>query len=180
MRRAGEALVAAPSGAAAGDDCPLSWPDEVVPGAIALEHRLGAGRDAELELRAVGPVPERALAVTAAAGLEVRLAAVGLEIAQRVVADQDDIAAAAAVAPVRTALGHVRLTAKAEAAVTAGARLYVNPCSIVHLKGLFMLRAGRISGSLGRPSPALGLPTSSGAAGVHEGGPDRCPGCTGR
>ena len=55
-----------------------------------------------------------------------------LEIAQRVVAHEHDVAAAAAVAAVRPALGHVRLAAEAEAAVAAAAGLDVDACAILH------------------------------------------------
>ena len=54
------------------------------------------------------------------------------QVAQRLVADEHDVAAAAAVAAVGAALGHVRLAAKAEAAVAAGAGLDVDARSILH------------------------------------------------
>jgi hypothetical protein len=71
--------------------------------------------------------------MAAAARLEVRPAPEGLEVAQRVVADQHDVAAPAAVAAIRAALGHVRLAAEAETAVSAGAGLDVYAGSILHL-----------------------------------------------
>ena len=67
------------------------------------------------ERLAVGAVAQRALAVPAAAGAEVRRALEELEVAQVVVAAQDHVAAAAAVAAVRAALGHVRLAAERHA-----------------------------------------------------------------
>ena len=75
-----------------------------VPGRHADDHRL-----------AVGAVALRALAVAAAVGAEVRAAAEGLQVAQRVVDAQDDVAAAAAVAAVGAALGHVRLAPERQA-----------------------------------------------------------------
>ena len=103
-----------------------------MPRAVAVEHCLGPGRNAQLERLAVGAVAQRALPVAAAARLEMRAAAVEREVAQRFVADQDDVAAAAAVTAVGTALGDVRLAAEAEAAVAARTRLDVNSRSIVH------------------------------------------------
>ena len=61
-----------------------------------------------------------------------RAAAVSGQIAQGVVADQDHVPPAPPIAAVGAALGYVRLTAKTEAAVTAGASLDVDTSSIVH------------------------------------------------
>ena len=74
----------------------------------------------------------RPLAVTSALGAEVQAPAEALKVAQRVVAHEHDVAAAAAVAAIGTPLGHVGLAAEAEAAVTACAGLHVDTCSIVH------------------------------------------------
>ena len=63
---------------------------------------------------------------------EVRAAAEALQVAQRGVADEHDVAAVAAVAAVGAAPGHVRLAAEADAAVAAGAGLDVDPRAIVH------------------------------------------------
>ena len=133
MGGAGEALVAAPARAAAGHHGALSGAHEVVARAVAARPppRSRAGPRSS-SVCAVGAVAQRPLAVAAAAGLEVRAAAVGLEVAQRVVADQDDVAAAAAVAAVGAALGHVGLAAEAEAAVAAAAGLNVDSRAIVH------------------------------------------------
>jgi hypothetical protein len=62
----------------------------------------------------------------------VRAPAEGLQIAERVVADEHDVAAAPAVAAVGTALWHVRLAPEAEAAVAAGSGLDVNARTIEH------------------------------------------------
>ena len=67
----------------------------------------------------VGAVALGALPVAAALGAVVRAALEGLQVAQRVVAAQHDVAAAAAVAAVGPALGHVRLAAERQAAVPA-------------------------------------------------------------
>ena len=70
---------------------------------------------------AVGAVAQRALAVAGALGLVVRAALEGLQVAQRVVADEHDVAAVAAVAAVGPAVRDVRLAAEAHAAVAAAA-----------------------------------------------------------
>ena len=64
-----------------------------------------------------------ALAVDALRGAVVRRAAQRLEVAPRGVADQHDVAPAAAVAAVGAAARHVRLAAEAHAAVAAAATL---------------------------------------------------------
>ena len=122
--RAREAPVAPPAAAAAGQRDLLPGRDEVVAGAVpALDLR--ARRDADDQRLAVGPVALRALAVPAALRAEVRPAAERLQVAQRVVDAHEHVAAAAAVAAVRPALGHVRLAAERHDAVaaTAGANL---------------------------------------------------------
>jgi L-alanine-DL-glutamate epimerase-like enolase superfamily enzyme len=60
-----------------------------------------------------------ALTVAAALGAEVRTAAEGLQVAQVVVAAQDHVPAATAVAAVRAALGDVRLAPEGHGAVAA-------------------------------------------------------------
>src|SRR5205823_5134702 len=108
------------AGAAAGDGHLLTGADQVVAGAVpALD--LGARRDRDGQPLAVGAVPLGAEPVAAALRPEVRPAAEGLQVAQRVVAAQHDVAAVAAVAAIRPALGHVRLAAERERAVAAGA-----------------------------------------------------------
>ena len=61
-----------------------------------------------------------------------RLAPEGLEVPERIVADQEHVTAAAAVAAVGAAARHVRLAAEAEAAVAAGAGLDVDASPILH------------------------------------------------
>ena len=74
---------------------------------------------------------QRPLPVTAAAGMEVAPAPEGLQVAQRVVADEHDSATMAAIAAVGAAARHVRFAAEALAAVSAGARLHMDPRAIV-------------------------------------------------
>ena len=129
-----EARVAAPAGAAARDRDLLAGPHEVVARAVPLLD-LRAGRDAHDHRLAVGAVALRALAVAATVGAEVAAPAEGLQVAQRVVDAQDDVAAAAAVAAVGPALGDVRLAAEREGAVAAGARAHLQMCSIGEHRG---------------------------------------------
>ena len=68
------------------------------------------------------PVPAPAAAVAAAPRCEDGATAQGRQVAQRRVRDERDVAAAAAVAAVGTALGHVLLPSEAERAVAAASR----------------------------------------------------------
>ena len=137
-----EALVAAAAGAAARDV--TSWPGahEVVARAVpALDLR--ARRHRDHERLAVGAVAQGALAVAAALGAEVRAAAEGLQVAQVVVAAQHDVAAAAAVAAVGAALGHVRLAPEGQAAVAARAGADLDSCAVVQHAAVTIERAWR-------------------------------------
>ena len=96
---------------------------------------LRAGRHGDDQPVAVGPVALGALAVAAPLRAEVRLAAERLQVAQVVVAAQDDVAAAAAVAAVGPALGDVGLAAERQAAVAACARLHFDPGTVVEHRG---------------------------------------------
>ena len=58
-------------------------------------------------------------------------APVALQIAQRVVAQDHDVAAAPAVTAVGTALRHMGFAAEAHAAVAAGAGLHVDPRAVM-------------------------------------------------
>ncbi len=129
---AGEALVAAAARAASRHHRALPRPDQVVHGTVGLHARLRTRRHANRQGLPVPAVTQRALAVTAPAGLEVRLAPEALEIAQRVVAHEHHVAAAAAVAAVGSALGHVRFAAEAQAAVTATAGHHVDSSAVLH------------------------------------------------
>ena len=75
----------------------------------------------ELDVAAVRTVPAGAAAVPAAAAFEPALATEARQIAQVGVGDQRDVAAAAAVAAVGPALGHVGLAPERQRAVAAGA-----------------------------------------------------------
>ena len=79
----------------------------------------------------MAPCLLRALAVPAALGLEVRAAVEVGQVAQRGVAHEHDVAAAAAVAAVGPALGHVRLAAEGDDAVAAGAAAHVDLRAVV-------------------------------------------------
>src|SRR5579884_3166361 len=127
-----EALVAAPARAAAGHHRALPGPGEVVARPVGLDQHLGARGHPYLERLAVLAVAQRALAVAAAAGLEVRAPAKALQVAQRVVAHEHDVPPAPAVPPVGSSLGHVRLATEAETTVAAGAGLDVDTGSILH------------------------------------------------
>ena len=132
MRGAGEPLVAAAPRAAPRDRGPLSRHEEIVTGAVALDDRLGAGRHGQLEHEAVGPVAQPPLAVAAPASPVLRSSPIGLQVAQRAVADEHDVAAASAVTAVRTAAGDVGLAAKGQGPVAAAAGLDADARSILH------------------------------------------------
>jgi hypothetical protein len=83
--------------------------------------------------------------VTAAAGLEVRATPEALEVAQRVVAHEHNVAAAPAVAAVGAALGHVGLAPEAEAPVAAGSGRYVDARSILHVPIVPPASAGAVA-----------------------------------
>ncbi len=70
--------------------------------------------------------------MAAAARFVVRPPTIGLQVAQRVIADQHDVAPAAAVAAIRTTLGNVRLAPETERAVAPGTGLNVNSRAILH------------------------------------------------
>ena len=123
-RGGGEALVAAPAVPAAGQHDAPARHHEVVLGAVPVDH-LRARRDAHDEVVAVGAVAQRALRRgRRALRLVVGLALEALQVAQRVVAQQHDVAAAAAVAAVGAAARHVGLAAERTAAIPAAAALH--------------------------------------------------------
>jgi hypothetical protein len=103
-----------------------------VTGAIVLEKNLGSRRDREFQRSSEGAVPKRALTVPASAGLEVGATPVALEVSQRVIAHQHDVAPVTAVAPVGTAPRHVSLAAEAEAAIPPAAGADEYPRAIEH------------------------------------------------
>src|SRR5438067_1975955 len=132
MSGARKALVSSPTRATAGDHRALARSHQVMSSAVFFNQHLRPGRHCYRERRAVGAVPQSPLTMATALSLEVRAAAEALEIPERVVAHQEDVAAAAAVATVRAALGHVRLTAEAQAAIPAGSGRDMNAGTILH------------------------------------------------
>ena len=149
MGGAGEALVAPPAGATARNHRPLPGLGQVVRRAVGFDQGGRPGRHADLERRAVLAVTERALPMTRTAGLEVGLSPEGLKVAHRVVAHEHDVATAPPVATIGAALGHVRLAAKAEAAVSPATGLDMDASSILHTDDARPL----VDGPAGRPAP---------------------------
>jgi hypothetical protein len=85
-----------------------------------------------LERLTVGAMLQRSLTVATAFGFEVRAATKALQVPQRPVAHDHDIASAATIAAVGAAPWHMGLASEAEAAITAPAGLYVNSSPILH------------------------------------------------
>ena len=92
----------------------------------AFLEDLRARRHRQDQVAAIGTRALAALARSAIAGATVRLPAVGLEVAFVTVADQDDVAALAAVAAVGSALRDEFLATEADAAVAAVTGLQFN------------------------------------------------------
>ncbi len=114
-----------PADAARGDDRALTGLDQVV--APPLEPLdLGPGRHRHDHVVAARAVALLALSVAAAPRPLMRREAQRGEIAPRLVADEHHVAAAPAVAAVGPAARHVRLAAKRDHAVAAGAGLDVD------------------------------------------------------
>ena len=127
----GELLVAAPAAAATGDDGALAGFHQV-PAVARLDVLDGRpGRHAHFERVGRGAVPVRPLAMTAPLRSELRAAAEAGQVAQRRVHDEDDVAAAPAVAAVGTALGNVRLAPERDRAVAAGTAPHVDTRAVV-------------------------------------------------
>src|SRR4051812_20377404 len=130
-RRVGELLVAPPARTAARDDHALARPHEVVHVPVVLRAPHRPWRHADFERLARRAVAQRPLPVPAAPRPVVRLALEGLQVAQRRIADEHDVAAAPTVAAVRAASGHVRLAAEAHGAIPATAGLHEDPRLVV-------------------------------------------------
>jgi hypothetical protein len=77
-------------------------------------------------------MPKRPLAMSAAAGPELRAAPVPAQVAQRVIAHKHDVAPAATVSSIGPAARDVRLAPKAQTAVTAGPGLDMDTRTILH------------------------------------------------
>ena len=158
----GELPVAAPAAAAARHNRAIARVQQLpaVAALDVLDDR--AGRHADLERVGRRAVAVGALAVPAALRLEVGAAPEAGQVAQRGVHHDRDVAAAAAVAAVRTALRHVRLAPEGNDAVPAGASLHVDARPVVEhvLQVLLGLpdrpRAGQPADQLGvvRDEPA--------------------------
>ncbi len=88
------------------------------------------------------------------------------EVAQRVVAHEHDVAAAAAVAAVGAALGDVGLAAEAQAAVAAAAGLDVDARAIVHAMILPCSRSPDPVFLITGASSGIGAATARDAAGA--------------
>ena len=102
-------------------------------GAVVLDNASVPGGTQDLSVSAVLAVTERLPPPwPPRPALKCDAAPEGLEVTQRVVADEHDVAATTAVAAVRPTLGHVRLAAEAEAAVAAAAGLDVDSRSVLH------------------------------------------------
>ena len=135
---------------------------ELVEGFLRLGVKLadnGPQRDAEHEVRAIGTVATRTLAVRAALGPEVVLIAVVDKGGQLRVRHNDDVAAVAAVAAVGTALGHVGLAPERHASGAAVSALDVDVGKVgkgvVHVLLLVSRAAGpRVLDKRKGPRPA--------------------------
>jgi hypothetical protein len=115
-----------------GDDRPLAGNHQIVPAAIAFHEQLRSGRDRQQERLSPRAVPERSLTVATSPGFEMRAAPIALEVAQRFVADDDHIAASAAIAAVGTASRHMGFPPEADAAIAAAACTDKDPRTIEH------------------------------------------------
>ncbi len=129
--RVREALVAVSAAPAVGDDGALPGADQVDAAAVDRDS-LGPRRDQDLVVLPPAPVAVRAFAVTPLPSPEVLAALQGRQVAPRWVADEDDVAAVAAVAAVGSAARDVRLTPERDAAVTAGSALDPDLRAVVH------------------------------------------------
>ena len=153
-RRRDEARVAASALAALREHDPRISMREIGDQVAVVGEDLRADRDAELDVAAVRAVLARAASVLPAPGLDQPAPPQGREIAQRRVGDQDDVAAAAAVAAVRPALGHVLLAAEATVAVAALAGLDANPGPVVeHWRQGWLAPVTRYAAAGGGRSP---------------------------
>ena len=129
-RRRREVAIPAPAASAARDNHPRAGRREVGDD-LVLGEDLRPDRDLQLDVRAVGamlPAPPPRLAAPA---LEHALRAERGEVAQVGVGDQQDVAAAAAVAAVRPTLGDELLPAEREPAVAPAPGLHRDAGPIV-------------------------------------------------
>ena len=123
--------VPAAGAAAAREEHPHAGGGEVGYHVSVVVEDLRADRNAKLDVVAVRAVLLPAAAGTAAAGGEPLLAREARQVAPARIGHGDDVAPAAAVAAVRPALRDMLLTAEAEPAVAAAARLDADLGSVV-------------------------------------------------
>ncbi len=137
-RGRGESLVALAAAATACDRCALPRREQL-PAASGQIAAVGAarggdlrpGRHADRQRLPVGAVTLRPFPVSSAARAVVRPSAEALQVAQGVVAHEDDRSAVSPVAAVGSPAGDVGFPAEARAAVAAGPGLDVDPRAIV-------------------------------------------------
>ena len=118
-RRRDEARVAAPAVAALRENDTRARVCEVGDQVALVGEHLCADRDAQLGVVAVGAVLARAATVATALRLDPLAPLQRREVAQRGIGEQHDVAAVAAVAAVRAALGDELLPAERQTAVAA-------------------------------------------------------------
>jgi hypothetical protein len=145
-------LVAAAALAAPGEHDPGVGAREVGDQVALGAERLRPDGHGQLDRGAVGAVLAGAAARLAAAGLELRLGAERGEVAQARIGDEHDVAAAAAVAAVGTALRHVLLAPEAQPSVAPSARQHLDAGAIVEQGRLALAGLG---GRLGDRDEAL-------------------------
>src|SRR5207253_1579794 len=125
-RRRRETLVPPSRGAAARDHDACRRRREVGDQLPVLVENLGAEGNTHLDRFARGAVFQGTAARLAVPGLEPAAGAIGGEIAQVGIGDEDDVAPGAAVTTVGTTLRDVLLTAEVQAAVAAATRLHAD------------------------------------------------------
>jgi hypothetical protein len=128
--RGRKTFVPAPSEAAAGEHDSSAAAGQIGDEpALGVEHLRSRGR-AQHDVVTCRAVTSGASARAALASLEALLRPEAREVAQVGVRDEHDVAAGAAVAAVRAALGHVLLPPEAERAVAPATRLHVDAGAI--------------------------------------------------
>ena len=126
-----EARVAAAAAAAAGEDDARARTGEVGDQLAFDAERLRPDRHGDLDRGAVGAVLPRARPGSPRPALNFVLRPERRQVAQILVRDEHDVAAAAAVAAVGPALRHVLLAPEAQASVAAAARQHLDAGAIV-------------------------------------------------
>ena len=158
-RRGREGLVPAPAGAASRNSRALSVRGQLAAAAfqvvVILATGLGSGRHPDLKRPPIGAMTQRALAVASSPRPVVRLAPESAQVAQRLVADQDDVPPAPAIAAVGAAARHMRLATEARATVAPRTGPHVDLRAVLHRRRLPVSLAAYASASpRDRPPPA--------------------------